>query len=232
MGLRKYPRWNVEEQRVVDDHMRALYAGRFRRLRPAADACARELRQRFAHGSRSEDGNPSTAGRHSSGAVYHATVHAAMRLGLPRFNAETTPSERRLYEKYARRVSAGDSKTCLNAARDCEAELQRLFSRIGRASPLRVTRLAGHPLKTVHRGILEAADRLGLQFPGRHWLAAERRIFEGWLRWYNRYHHVRRLEPLRQAANGLSEDLAKKGFRRSVCACRERLLTARRSVVA
>jgi hypothetical protein len=229
MGRQKYPRWNVEEQRVLDDYLRALYAGRFRRLRPAADACAREMRQHFAQGNGSEAEDSRVAGRHSPGAVYHAMVHAAMRLGLPRFNAETTPAERRLYEKHARRVAAGNSKTCLEAARDCQTELRRLFHRIGRASPLRIMRLAGHPLKTVHQGILEAADRLGLQFPGRRWLPAEQRIFEGWLRWYDRYHHIRRLEPLREAANGLSEDLAKKGFRRSVCACRERLVTARRN---
>jgi len=38
------------------------------------------------------------------------------------------------------------------------------------------------------------------------------------------------LEPLTQAANGLSEDLAKKGFRRTPRACEGRLLIMRRKM--
>ena len=104
-------------------------------------------------------------------------------------------------------------------------------SRWSKQATLGVRRLAPRSAPSIHAGILVAAARLGLQFPRRRWLPAEQRIFEGWLRWYDRHHHIRRLEPLRQAANGLSEDLAKKGFRRSVCACHERLVATRRSMV-
>ena len=137
-------------------------------------------------------------------------------------------AERRLFEKYARAVADGRFPNCKDAAPACRRELVRMYARVGKQSSLRVGRLAGRTLVTINRSICETAGRLGLQFPGRNWLPAEERIFDGWLRWYNRYHDVRRLRPLSQAGEGLSDDLAKQGFRRTPDACRVRLVVTRR----
>ena len=228
MGVRKYPRWTKAERRVLDRYMRALFAGRFHHIRPAADACAREMRQRFGQAARSDKDSPGSAGRHTAGAVYQLMVREVARLGLPRFNGEKVEEEKRLFEDYARAVARGEFKTCLDAAPACLAELRQVYTRLGRTSPLHIGNVEGRSLTQVHRWIAVAADRLGLQFPGRPWQPAEKRIFESWLRWYDRHHHIWRLQPLRQAGEGLSEDLAKKGYRRSVCACKQRLIDARR----
>lgn len=217
MGLHHYPRWLANEEHVYRRYLRLLFEGRYRFVRDAADACADAMSE--LHG---------TPRPRSPAAVYVRMNHDVAGFGLPRYKGETTPDERRLYEKYARKVAAGEYANCQEAAAACRSEVGRMYGRIGRQNPLGVSRFAARPPGVVHAGILAAASRLNLQFPGRRWLPAEQRIFEGWLRWYERYHLVRRLEPLTQAATGLSDDLAKKGFRRSACACRERLVETRR----
>jgi hypothetical protein len=157
--------------------------------------------------------------------------HDVARFGLPRYKGEFTDEELRLCEEYAREVAAGAYDSAQLAAEACHRELGRMGSRWPKRTALGVRRIVPRPVNAIHSHILAAAARLGLQFPRRRWQPAEERIFEGWLRWYDRHHHIRRLEPLREAANGLSEDLAKKGFRRSVCACHERLVVARRTMV-
>jgi hypothetical protein len=48
-------------------------------------------------------------------------------------------------------------------------------------------------------------------------------MYESWLRWYKGHKRNRRNSPLTQAALGLQDDLAERGFRRSLDACRTRL---------
>jgi hypothetical protein len=231
MGLQKYARWTKEEQAVLNRYLRALYAGRFPHDKPAAEACAREMQRLFGREGAQGTGDSGSAGRHSAGAVFHAMIHTLMRLGLPRFGGAIASLERRLYEKCARATAEGRYVDALQAAEACRREVRRIYARIGARSPLHVRRLAPRPLAATQRGILKAVARLNLQYPGRRWLPAEQRIFSSWLRWYSRYHQVRRLQPLTQAANGLSDDLAKAGFRRTPRACEGRLLIMRRKMM-
>ncbi len=225
MGLHTSAHWTEEERRVVNRYLRDLYAGRFPRVKPAAEACARELRQLSGPGG---GGDSVGAGRHSTGAVFHAMTGLSKRFGLPRFGSAIESMERRLYEKYARAVGGGHYVNAVQAASACRREVTRIYARIGARGPLHVRRLAPRSLIGTQGAILKAVRRLSIQYPRRRWLPAETRIFKGWLRWYSRYHRVRRLEPLTQAANGLSEDLAKNGFRRTPRACQSRLLSMRR----
>ena len=224
MGRQKAPRWTRPERRVVDRYLRALYAGRFRYIRPAAEACANDLNRRFGQGAVRAGSSDGSAGRHSATAVYHTMVHAVMRLGLPRFRGETTPAERRLFEKYARAVSRGGFSDCTEASRACALELGRLNARAGRCSALAAAKLAGRSQPGILSQILLAVGRLNLHIPGGKWQEDENRLLQQWLNWYERHRRVRRLQPLRTASSGLQEELENLGSRRTRMACQQRLL--------
>jgi len=221
LGFQRSPRWRGPEERIFRRYLRLLFEGRFKYVKDAAEACTNEM-------LRLDGKVPS----HSPRAIFTRMNREAPSLGLPRFRGETTPEEQKLFDKYARAVAAARYGSCLEAVPDCHRELRRMYSRVRRANPLRVERLAGRSRGIVHRRIMAAAVRLGLQFPRRRWFPAEQRIFEGWLRWYVKYRHVLRLKPLTQASEGLSDDLAKEGFRRSVCTCMNRLTEGRRRLTS
>jgi hypothetical protein len=141
----------------------------------------------------------------------------------------TLGEARATIDKYVRALGQGEFPYA-EAAAACRNEVRRIYTRIGTRSPLHVRRPAPRSLVATQGGIRKAIVRLGVQYPGRRWLLAEMRIFSSWLRWYGRYHRVRRLQPLTQAANGLSDDLAKAGFRRTPRACQARLLNMRREM--
>jgi hypothetical protein len=216
MGSLKYPRWQEAEERVCRRYIRLLFEGRYRCATDAAVACTAALVRL-----------PGTRKARSYEAVFSRVSRGVSKLGLPRYKGKSTAGELRLYDKYARKVAAGDYETAFIAARACRLEMGRIYARgIGQHN-LGRTRLALRPVHGVYMGILNATTRLGLQFPKRLWMPAEERIFKSWLRWYCRHRPVRRLQPLAQAAAGLNEDLAKAGFRRSVRSCRKRLVEAR-----
>ncbi len=219
-GHQRVPLWRSSEERVYQRHVRLLFEGRFKHVRDAADACANvmlRLRSKFRP-------RPFTA-------IRSRMKRELRSYDLPRFNGEMIPQELCLFEKYARAVAAGRYASSADATPDCYCELKRMYARVGREHSLHIGRLAGRSRAVVHCRIRAAAFRLGLQFPHRHWLPAEERIFDGWLRWYSKHRHGRRLHPLTRAANGLSDDLAKQGFRRSVCTCKWRLVTTRRRLL-
>jgi hypothetical protein len=158
MGLQKYPRWNAAEQQVVDRYLKALYAGRYCYIRPAAEACATEMRQRFRMAPRRPGVRLNSAGRHSAGAVYQAMVRAVIRLGLPRYKGETTCAEQRVFERYARDVSRGRFRSCVEASRACATELRRVYARAGKSSAMPAIRLAGRSPLSCHAMRVRMAD--------------------------------------------------------------------------
>jgi hypothetical protein len=216
MGSLKYPRWQEAEERVCRRYIRLLFEGRYRCATDAAVACNAALARL-----------PGTKKVRSYEAVFSRVSRGVSKLGLPRYKGKSTAGELRLYDKYARKVAAGDYETAFIAARACRLEMGRIYARGRGQHKLGRARLALRPVHGVYMGILNATTRLGLQFPKRLWMPAEERIFKSWLRWYCRHRPVRRLHPLAQAAAGLNEDLAKSGFRRSVRSCRKRLVEAR-----
>jgi hypothetical protein len=80
----------------------------------------------------------------------------------------------------------------------------------------------------------ELARRLGLRGPGRRpfWGDAEIKLLDSWLRWYER-HKAGRLGrgPLRQAAEGLQEDIENLDIHRTVCACQDKLMRWRQRLL-
>lgn len=211
MGLPTVEReWTVAEKRVMKRHMRLLFAGRYDYARDAAQACFREL-----------------GGSRTYKAVWFALRTEATRIGLPRFHSRLTRIEEQLVERYALKVHQGLLPHWRAAAEQCHAAILRRMARLAKTGPLKLRRPPSHTLDTIHVAILKVAHKRGLRGPRNpHWTAAEDKILAGWLKWYGRYRHVRRLTPLRQAAEGLQHDLAEKGFDRTVGACRNRISTA------
>ncbi len=151
----------------------------------------------------------------------------ARSLGLPRPHATWTKEETEIVLKYARAVDSGEPPSWRKAARLCLTELDRLYSVAGRRSPIRARRLAGRGFLPVHSKMIAMAHEHGLRGPERPrlWSPAESKVFEQWLRWYDRYRSSgrRHRTALGTAASGLQEELEEKGFVRTVSACRGRL---------
>jgi thiamine kinase-like enzyme len=145
-------------------------------------------------------------------------------LGLPRTRNFLTPVERRLLERFARKVDKGELPDWLTAARQCLAEIQRRYANPSRLPPGGPRRLTSHSIHTIHTEILTLAHRLKLRGPRCvRWSDQEMKLLQEWLTWYSRYRRVQRLKPLRQASEGLQEDLEKLGSNRTYTACRAQL---------
>jgi len=218
------PDWTASETRVVNRYLRDVYRGVYPDARSAAQACTRELAQMASSGSAPGAG---AAGGRTSVAVYAMMSASTMRLNLPRRKGKLAAWESRLAERYARAVKDGEYSDCLEAARACAKELRRRNAKVGGASPLAVKRLAGRPLHGIHARILAAAHRFGLH-SNPHWTAAEKKVLEGWVRWYDSHPGTRRrTRALSQAAAGLQEELERMDSQRSIPACIDQLLCGR-----
>ena len=139
-----------------------------------------------------------------------------------------TKEETAVVLRYARAVDRGEFPSWRRAARECLAELGRLYTATGRRSAIHARRLVGRSLSSVHEKVILTAHQHGLRGPEkpRLWSPAEGRVFEQWLRWYDRYRSARRRlrpSPLATASTGLQEELDERGFKRTVSACRTRL---------
>ena len=204
------------EAATLDRYVRALHGGRYRYVRDAAPDCLAELRRRRD----GRDARPRTLTW-----VELALHRRSAATGLPRYRNALTPTERRLLERYARMVDSGKLPDWLTAARECLAEIHRHYARPPRRGTGGPRRLSSHSIHTIHTKILDLAHRLNLRGPRCiRWSAEETKLLNGWLKWYARYKGVRRLTPLKQASEGLREDLDKIGSTRTLGACRNRLL--------
>lgn len=195
--------WTRAELRVLNRYLRKLYTSRCLTVRGAALACSREL-----------------GGRRGPEAVREQLKTLVEKTRLPRFHGFSALAERRLPESYARRVASGGIRSWHEAAEKCHKELERRRARLIRSAPKWLRKVYVRSVDTVELDILHAARRLGLREPRYvRWTEEEDRMVERWRRWYRRYRRVRRLAPLKQAAEGLREELLNKGFKRSFAAC-------------
>ena len=221
MGRTRSPRWSAAEERECRRYALLLVQGRYQSLPAAAGACAARLAEAV------REGVPHVK-PHSAAGVEHHLARELRRLAVTRYNGRTTPAEREIYGQAARAVASGEFRGCVEAARACAPDIRRLGyggRRRGRPpSPCQGDRT----LRGIQHHILAAAARLKLQLPGQGWYPEEQRAFESWLRWYRRYHAVRRLHPLSTAAEGLRDELADKGYSRSLVSCEHRLGKERR----
>lgn len=217
LGRPKVEAWSRREMAAVDRHVRALFEGRYRYAREAAAACTRELAR--------------VRGRGRSEATVHDVLsRRATSLGLPRYKSQMDPRELRLVEQYARRLDQGTYRSWAEAARACNSDLLRLYAADSRRIRLR-RRVSGHSLVTVLGRMHELARRLGLKGPGRppFWGDAEIKLLNSWLQWYERHQGGRvGRGPLRQASEGLQEDIENLGIHRTIGACADKLMRGRR----
>lgn len=203
------------EDETLDRYVRALHGGRYRYVRDAASACLAELNRRSGKGAR-----PRTLTW-----VELALHRRSAATGLPRIRNFLTPTERKLLERYARKVDRGELPDWLTAARQCLTAIQRYYARALRRRPDAPRRVTSHSIHTIHTEILELAHRLNLRGPRCvRWSVEEAKVLLSWLKWYRRYRRVVRLKPLKEASAGLREDLDKIGSSRTLAACRCRLL--------
>jgi len=200
--------WTRAELRVLNRHIRMLYAARPLTLTQVCEACSREL-----------------GGRRTADAVRTRLKPLVAQAKSPRYHGFRLPYERELMEGYARRMGQGEFASWRVAAAECHKELQLRQAGLSRSAPGdRASSTYGRSVRDVEASMMAFARRLGLREPRYiRWTAEEDQLVEGWRRWYNRYRRVRRLAPLKQAAEGLQEDLSDKGFRRSFAACSARI---------
>ena len=220
--------WNNREYAVLDKYVRALHEGRYARVSSAAKDCAVELKVLHRRASKQLSERYGRTRPRTLYAVAREIDVRSRKLGLPRLHAAWTRDETEIVLKYARAVDKGELPSWRKAARLCLTELDRLYSVAGRASPINVRRLAGRGFIPVHNKMITVAHKHGLRGPVKPlpWSPAESRVFEQWLRWYDRYRSSRHRvgpAPLATAASGLSEELEEKGFVRTAGACRARL---------
>jgi len=215
--------WRPEERDGRDRYVAALVEGRFRTAKLAATACTKELADLHQR-SRNSRSYAGTLPR-SYGAVLRELNGRALELGLPRHGDKWRLQERQVLERHARGVPAGRYDSWLDAARACYAELEELHERIRSSSPVTLRELPKRKLIEVHKHIVDLSHKLGLKGPRRVlWTPAEDKICASWVRWYERYRKVRRLEPFKTATEGFQEDLEKIHSERSLNACKLHLL--------
>jgi hypothetical protein len=221
MGRVRGSRWSAAEEKECQRYARLLVQGRYHSLPAAAGACATRLAEAARKGVHHVKS-------HSAAGVEHHLDRELRRLAVTRYNGRTTSAERGIYEQAARALAAGEYRGCVEAARACAPDIRRL----GYAGRRRGRRPSLGPgdrtLRGIEHHILAAAARLNLQWPRQDWHPEEQRAFESWLRWYRRYRTVRRLQPLTTAAEGLRDELADKGYHRTLTAIKARLGVVRR----
>jgi len=200
-------RWTSTETRILKRYVGLLIDRRYRHAHEAARDCHRAL-----------------GGARSYEAVFDALTTRARATGVPRYHTPLTPEELRVAERYAVMVHDGRLPHWKAAAIACRSELSRRIARTGRIGGLQLRHADTHSLGTIRVAILKIAHSRNLRGPRNpHWSDAEDRLARSWVRWYGRYRLVRKLAPLRQAGEGLSDDLGEAGFHRKVSACSYRV---------
>jgi hypothetical protein len=208
--------WDAWESGVLRRYAGALIEGRFRDAPSAARACEREL-ERLA----SKRHNGEQAPPRAFGAIMPRLRDLVTRTGLARSGSRLTRTELRTVERYARAVGRGEYGHWSDAARACVAELNRKVSAAAVGNPLRVRKVKGHSVFTIHGRILDVAHGLKLPGPRRIlWTDAEKRVCADWTKWYNRRRTaLRRRGVWKETVFGMQEQLEAAGFRRSLAAC-------------
>ncbi len=196
-------KWTAAELRVLKRFTRKAYAGRPCTISNMSVACSRAL-----------------DGRRSPDAVRTQMKKLVAEIKQPRFHGFSLPWERQYFERYALKAAAGKPRTKMAAARACLKALESRQKVESRKAPGRVSPGYKRDLTGVYSGIGQAARRLGLPLLARsYWNEEENRMCRTWREWYRRWRGVRRLSPLKQAAEGLQFELAEKGYTRTFAAC-------------
>ncbi|MBM3314523.1 hypothetical protein FJY71_01590 [candidate division WOR-3 bacterium] len=199
--------WSAADLRVLERHLRMVYSGRLRTVRDAAVACSGAL-----------------GGRHRPETVRERLKPLVAATGLPRCHGFMLPWELKLVERHARRAAQEEPPDWTAAAEACRRDMNRRQAALSRSTHGFVRPDYARSATLVRAAILRMALKLGLRRRVRfRWSPEEHRMMMSWVKWYRRYRGVRRLRPRAQAAEGLQEELADRGFRRSVNACALRL---------
>jgi len=208
MGIPKLKStWTPKEKRVLNRYLQWLFEGRYNNSHEAARDCCRAL-----------------GGSRTYKAVRHAIATRTACSALPMWHGCLRSHEQRLVERHALMVHRGQLSDWLVAARQCKVAIDRANQRLARTAGLKPRCPPSRPLGSIHQAILRLAHERGLRGPRNlRWTATENKLAAAWIRWFDRYRLVHRLKPLLQASEGLENDLADRGFQRTVGACRARV---------
>ena len=208
--------WDARESVVLRRYARAVIEGRHRDAPSAARACRRELEQLASRWHNEKQVPPRTIG-----GIEMKLGELVTRTGLARSGTRLTSTDLRTVERYARAVSRGEYGHWSEAARACVAELNQKHNAAAVGNPLRVRKVGGRSVLTIHGRIIKVAHLLNLPGPRRFlWTDTEKRVCAAWARWYDRHRMaLRRLGAWKEAASGAQEELENSGYKRTVSAC-------------
>jgi hypothetical protein len=212
--------WQPEERRVMDRHVLELVGPNPQPLQRTARACWNELRE-LRRRSRTR-GLHSPCRARTRLTIENYLTRLAAKAGRSVY-AHWSPSEIAVAERYARDVLDGRYPTVTAAAGPCLRELADLRPQACTYQSSQSSYARNRTLISAANRIDKLAYRLERGWPCREWTAAENKVCRDWVRWYGRYRGVHRVAPLRTAAEGLQDDLAKMRNRRSVNACKSRV---------
>ena len=112
-------RWSSDDERIVRRYARGFVSGQFASARKAAARCQQEAETRGRRG----------AHRRSFYCYYWKLLALARSMDLPYIHRVWRPAERRVLERYMRRLLAGKFRYTRDAAAACTQELAELDSR-------------------------------------------------------------------------------------------------------
>lgn len=113
-------RWSREDEQVLRRYAQSFVAGRYPSARQAATLCQREIEQRDAANQRRG------VLRRTYYGYYAKLLEFARSMGLPYLQRAWEPAERRVLERYVRRLLAGKYKYTRDIAAACTRELAEI----------------------------------------------------------------------------------------------------------
>jgi hypothetical protein len=169
--------WSPEERAAFDRHVAGLLQGLYYGPKQAARACLFEF-QAIGKWKRSKGGRPV---RRSLLAVRDRILVRARKLGWSSAETRWLPEERRVLDKYVRRLVRSPGLKLRTAVDDCGRDLRRLHDQLSREKPDRFRRVIPRTAATL-RGILgRRAVRMGRPLPDA-WRPDEDRVIRRFAR--------------------------------------------------
>jgi hypothetical protein len=162
---RTLPRWSQPEIRVVDRHVRALVAGRYRKVAEAIEACRRELTTLYRSRGRAVE-------RPWNG-VYATILQRRRALGIYEYHHGWTQPELAVLKRHLRLLRGGRHVGPQEAAAACHDELAQL-----RRTQPQGRLVARRTMKAVFAVLGRQARAAGLPIRFHKWTTQEEAILD------------------------------------------------------
>jgi hypothetical protein len=210
--------WTPEEWRLLRELAREVSSGRFREVRDAS----RAFRARMARRRRACTGGSKAPAR-TLGAIDRKFAYVARNAGLAWGFRDWSPEEDRVVDSFIDQYSQGQFRSFRIAAKACRTALRRLDA--ARLKHPERGRPYGRSFSAIHQHLRQRAVSRGVQRPlFRRWRGPEQRIAA-------RYAGLLAADGGRHTmwdfAVALQRALRRRGYQRTVTACRAEIRRAR-----